>query len=67
MFKKLKFLLLGLFFGVLLGLWFGVNIGRDRPLYANPFTEPGVQERMKGAMDKAYDDTKQSLREALDE
>lgn len=45
--KQLKALLTGIVAGLLLGLWFGVNIGRDRPIFANPFTEPTVKQRLK--------------------
>ncbi len=45
--KTLKTLLGGIVIGLLLGLWFGVNLGRDRPIFSNPFTEPTVQEKLK--------------------
>lgn len=45
--KTIKSLLGGIVLGLLLGLWFGVNLGRDRPLLSNPFTEPTVQEKLK--------------------
>ena len=45
--KQLKALLTGIVLGLLVGLWFGVNIGRDRPIFANPFTEATVKERLK--------------------
>ena len=45
--KQIKTLLAGIVLGLLLGLWFGVNLGRDKPLFSNPFAEPTVQERLK--------------------
>jgi len=45
--KTLKALSGGIIIGLLLGLWFGVNIGRDRPLFGNPFAEPTVQEKLR--------------------
>ncbi len=45
--KQLKTLIIGVILGLLVGLWFGVNIGRDRPIFANPFTEPTVKQRIK--------------------
>ena len=45
--KQLKALLTGIVLGLLVGLWFGVNVGRDRPIFANPFTEPTVKQRLK--------------------
>ncbi|HBR97237.1 MAG TPA: hypothetical protein DD979_07645 [Gammaproteobacteria bacterium] len=32
-----KTLIVGIMLGCLLGLWLGINIGKDRPLLANPF------------------------------
>ncbi len=66
MLKRLKFLLLGVVIGGVFGLWFGVNLGKGQPLYANPFREPDVTERIKSDMEEAYRDTKRSLRDALD-
>ena len=39
-------LIFGLIVGLLLGLWFGVNIGRERPLLANPFAQPTVSAQI---------------------
>ncbi|MBD3620006.1 MAG: hypothetical protein HUJ28_11080 [Chromatiales bacterium] len=61
--KWLKGLVLGIVVGLLLGLWFGVNIGRDRPIYANPFEEKTVSEHLKGAVEG----TRDTVQRALDE
>lgn len=45
--KFLKGLLTGIVLGLLLGLWFGINLGRDKPVFSNPFAETTVQERLK--------------------
>ena len=45
--KQIRALIGGIVFGLLLGLWFGVNIGRDRPIFSNPFTEPTIREKLK--------------------
>ena len=45
--KTIRTLLGGIIIGLLLGLWFGVNLGRDRPLLSNPFTEVTVKEKIK--------------------
>lgn len=45
--KQLKALLFGIILGLLLGLWFGINLGRDRPIFDNPFSEPTVKEKLK--------------------
>jgi hypothetical protein len=28
------------------GLWFGVNIGKDQNIFANPFTDKSIQEKI---------------------
>lgn len=61
--KWLKGLVLGVVVGLLLGLWFGVNIGRDRPVYANPFEKKTVGEHLEGA----FEETRSSFEQALDE
>ena len=45
--KWFKALTGGIIIGLLLGLWFGVNIGRDQPIFSNPFTQPTVKEKLK--------------------
>ncbi len=46
---KLKSWVFGLIMGVLLGLWGGVNIGKGKPLYANPFSERSVGGQLQDA------------------
>lgn len=31
----------------MIGMWFGINIGKDRPIFSNPFAEPALQEKLK--------------------
>jgi len=45
--KKIKMLLLGIVIGLLLGLWFGVNIGRDKPIFSNPFVSSDIKEKIR--------------------
>ncbi|MFV1982904.1 MAG: hypothetical protein ACC657_05125 [Thiohalomonadales bacterium] len=45
--KKIKILILGIVIGLLLGLWFGVNIGRDNPLFSNPFDATAVKDTIR--------------------
>lgn len=45
--KQIKALIIGIVFGLLLGLWFGVNLGRERPIFSNPFAAPTVKEKLK--------------------
>lgn len=64
--KKLKLLLMGLVIGLLLGLWFGVNIGREKPIYSNPFADEVIQQKAKQTTSEAIEDTKRALRKSLD-
>jgi hypothetical protein len=40
--KSLKPFILGSIVGIALGLWSGVNIGKNRPVWANPFAPAGL-------------------------
>lgn len=64
--KKFKWFLLGSVIGLLLGLWFGINIGRDKPIFSNPFTDTVIQEKAKETTSEAIDGTKRALRKSLD-
>ena len=41
-----KGIAIGVLFGLLIGLWFGINLGRDKPIYKNPFTKRSLQEKL---------------------
>ena len=45
--KRLKGMIVGLLVGIPLGLWFGFNLGKDRPVFSNPFGEPSLQDTIK--------------------
>lgn len=45
--RKLKVFISGLILGGLLGLWGGVNIGKQQPIYANPFSGEPVRESLR--------------------
>ena len=62
--KKLKFLLIGIVVGLLLGLWFGVNIGKEKPIFSNPFADRVLQEKAKETASEAIEDTKRALRKS---
>lgn len=48
--KMIKHLVTGAVIGLFVGLWFGVNIGKGRPLYANPFADRSItKEIMKSS------------------
>ena len=46
--KQLKAILLSLVLGFAIGMWFGVNIGREVPLYSNPFDTHSINQKTKG-------------------
>ena len=50
--------------GVLLGLWMGVNIGKDQFVFANPFAEQTLQEKMKKASEAIIKESGDKLEEA---
>lgn len=50
--------------GLLLGLWMGVNIGRDQFVFANPFKEQTLQEKMKKASEAIIKESGDKLEEA---
>ncbi len=45
--KQIKFMLIGLAVGLLIGLALGVNIGRDKPLFSNPFARASLMDSAK--------------------
>ena len=61
----LKKYLVGGVVGLLLGLWWGVNLGKDRPLWSNPFREPTLAEKARAAAGGVLRDAKKAVRESL--
>lgn len=59
--KSFKTLLTGIVIGLLLGLWFGVNIGRDRPLYSNPFADRSIKEKIKTSVGEGVEKAGSSI------
>ena len=49
--KSIKALILGAIIGLLVGLWSGVNIGKDKPIFSNPFTDASIQKKLKKSGD----------------
>ncbi|MEO6974800.1 MAG: hypothetical protein ABI144_02845 [Gallionella sp.] len=47
--KLLKAILFSLVVGLAAGLWMGVNIGREVPLYSNPFDAQTLNQKLKQA------------------
>ena len=60
--EAMRNLLIGLVVGLGIGLWFGVNLGRDRPLYANPFREPTLAETAKARAEDLMEKGREALR-----
>lgn len=59
--KSLKSLLIGVIIGLLLGLWFGVNLGRDRPIYSNPFADGSMKEKIKSSVGEGVEKAGSSI------
>ena len=47
MIKKIRFIVIGLVIGLLIGLWFGINVGKNKPIWSNPFDKRSVQKQLK--------------------
>lgn len=62
--KKIKLAIIWLVVGVLLGMWFGINIGRDRPLYSNPFEAVTLKQKFKSAGEGALEKGGEALESA---
>lgn len=45
--KQFSTILISLMIGALIGMAIGINIGREEPLFSNPFTEESLVERVK--------------------
>lgn len=61
--KVLRSFALGLLAGGLVGLWCGMNIGKDKPLFSNPFAEPSIGEQAERALTGAYEGAAQAVDE----
>ena len=59
--------IIGLLVGLVLGLWMGVNIGKNHPLWANPFAERNLAQEAKAKVKEAIKDTKKAVRDKLAE
>jgi len=59
--KLLKAILLSLVVGVAAGMWLGVNIGRDVPLYSNPFDTHTINQQLKKATGETLEKGGQAL------
>lgn len=57
--------IIGLVIGLVIGLWAGVNIGKGRPIWANPFTEPSIAQKVKDTATDVLKDAKKAARDSL--
>ena len=59
--KKLTFFLIVLILAV--GMWMGINIGRDRPLFSNPFAKKSkLQKEVERSVKKGTKDVERSVK-----
>ncbi|HEB58723.1 MAG TPA: hypothetical protein ENJ01_05830 [Gammaproteobacteria bacterium] len=66
--KSIKTAILWILIGLLLGLWFGVNLGRDKPIYSNPFDADTLEDRARDAGEAAgelLEETGRAIRDTL--
>ena len=66
MLKSIRQITFGIIIGLMLGLWFGVNMGKDKPIYSNPFAEENIQQKAKRKAEEVIKDTKEAIREKLE-
>ena len=45
--RSLRNLVFGILLGLTAGLWMGGNLGKEKPLFANPFVKVPLQEQLK--------------------
>ncbi len=64
--KTIVNIMFGLTMGLLLGLWTGVNLGKEKPLFSNPFADHSVTEQVKEKASDLYQGTKRVVRDSLD-
>lgn len=59
--KRIKALILGAIIGLLIGMWFGVNIGKDKPIFSNPFADASIQKKIKRSGDVILEKSGEAL------
>ena len=69
--KKMQIFFFGLLIGVIIAFPLGMNLGRDAPLFSNPFAEQDVRPKMparaKAGADRAIETTKKGAEKAVEE
>jgi hypothetical protein len=61
----IKKLLIGWCVGIVIGLWFGVNLGKDQPIYSNPFHKVSLKDRMVESGGNALEKSGQAIKRSL--
>lgn len=59
--KHLKAVVLSFVVGAAIGMWLGVNIGREVPLYSNPFDTHSLNQKLKGVAGETLEKGGQAL------
>jgi hypothetical protein len=59
--KLIKAVFVSLAVGVAIGLWLGVNIGREVPLYSNPFNTHTLNQKLKSVTGETLEKGGQAL------
>ena len=59
--KQLKVVLISVALGIAVGMWFGVNIGREKPIYSNPFDTRSLNQQLKQATGETLEKGGQAL------
>jgi len=65
--KGISKLIAGLLIGAMLGLWFGVDIGRERPLFSNPFKKESIHEKFRKAGKGVLDSVGGAIEESAED
>ena len=55
----MKDLILGFLIGAIVGLWFGVNLGKDQPLFTNPFVKKSDMQEISEKFNALQKDVSQ--------
>lgn len=68
--SKIQIFLSGVILGMLVAVPLGMNLGRDAPLFSNPFAEAEVRgkmsEKMKEGAGRAVERTKEGAEKAME-
>ena len=63
----IKKYIIGIIIGLVVGLWMGVNIGKDKPIWTNPFEERTLTKKAQDKASELVKDAKKAVRESLED